>query len=80
MNELYSVHEAAKLLKLSESTVYRSVESGIFPHLRMGQNIRFSEADISTFLSRKTRNAERDRAQRRAQKIKTLYKFRMPSV
>jgi excisionase family DNA binding protein len=73
MEELFSVHDAARILKLSESTVYRSVESGVFPHLRMGQNIRFSEADIATFLSRKTRNADRDRASREAQKIKALY-------
>jgi excisionase family DNA binding protein len=66
MQELFSVHDAARILKLSESMVYRSVAAGVFPHIKMGQNIRFSEADITAFLSRKTRNADRDRAERKA--------------
>jgi excisionase family DNA binding protein len=73
MEELLSVHDAARILKLSESTVYRNVELGLFPHLRVGPNIRFSEAHIAAFLSRKTRDAERNSAQRRAHKIKALY-------
>jgi len=61
MEELFSVQEVAKILKLSTSTIYRHVESGVFPFLRVGTNIRFSESHVHMFLARKSRETKERR-------------------
>ncbi len=50
-----NVEEAAKRLEVSKSLMYRLVQEGRIPHLRIGQNgrrgcIRISEEDIKRFL------------------------------
>ena len=50
MEELYSVHDVARLLKLSESTIYRHVESDTFPRMRVGVNIRFTKEQVKAFI------------------------------
>ena len=42
MKPLLSVREAARLLNVTESTVYRLTKVGSLPHLRVGRSIRFS--------------------------------------
>jgi len=51
MNELYTIREVSQKLKISQSSVYRYVENGSFPHRRLGSNIRFTKENIEDFLS-----------------------------
>ena len=45
-----TVREAARLLGVSQQTVYLWVERKQIPHLRvMGRNIRFLKSDLETF-------------------------------
>jgi excisionase family DNA binding protein len=50
MEELFTVREVSDQLKIAVSTVYRYVESGVFPHSKIGPNIRFTNNDIARFL------------------------------
>jgi excisionase family DNA binding protein len=52
MDELFTIREVAeKFLKISVSSVYRYVENGSFPHIKIGSNIRISKSHIADFLS-----------------------------
>ena len=51
MNELFTIREVAEILKISVSSVYRYVETGRFPHIKIGTNIRFSQEHIAAFLA-----------------------------
>jgi excisionase family DNA binding protein len=51
MDELFTIREVAKKMKISVSSVYRYVETGRFPHTKIGTNIRFTEDHIKAFLS-----------------------------
>ena len=52
MEELFSIKEVAILLKLSTSTIYRYVESGIMKYNKIGRQIRFTNEQIQDFLLR----------------------------
>ena len=54
MDELLTIREVAVLLKISVSSMYRYVETGRFPHMKIGTNIRFTRDHIKEFLN--TRN------------------------
>ena len=46
----YTVRELADMLKVSQKTIYRLVESGdLLPH-RIGGQLRFRKEDIESFL------------------------------
>jgi excisionase family DNA binding protein len=49
---LMTVKQAAALLAVSPSFVYRAVEKGLIPHVRMGTGIRFTNTDLRTFVLR----------------------------
>ena len=51
MEELYTIREVAKKLKISTSYVYRYIESGRLQHIRIGSNIWLNNEHISAFLS-----------------------------
>jgi excisionase family DNA binding protein len=51
MNELFTIREVADKLKISVSSVYRYVETGRFPHIKIGTNIRFTQEHITAFLA-----------------------------
>ena len=47
MNEkIYTVPEVAQYLKLSKSKVYRLVQMGRIPYVRIGRNVRIRESDL----------------------------------
>jgi excisionase family DNA binding protein len=69
MEELFTVREVAEKLKISVSSVYRYVETGMFPCSKIGTNIRFSESDIIRFLSSRNRRSEMSEAD----KARALY-------
>jgi excisionase family DNA binding protein len=54
MEELFTVKEVAEKLKISVSSVYRYAENGLFPHQKLGSNIRFTNEHITAFLSSKS--------------------------
>lgn len=43
---LLTPREAAALLRLSVTTVYRMVGAGRIPHLRVSRSLRFSRAEL----------------------------------
>jgi len=51
MEELLTIREVAVILKISVSSVYRYVETGRFPHIKIGTNIRFTQDHIAEFLA-----------------------------
>jgi len=51
MNELFTIREVAEKLKISVSSVYRYVETGRFPHIKIGANIRFTQEHVEAFLA-----------------------------
>jgi excisionase family DNA binding protein len=62
MDDLYTIREVAEKLKISVSSVYRYVENGSFPHIKVGTNIRFNVGHIEAFLSGNTTKTEPVRA------------------
>lgn len=58
MQELFTIREVAEMLKISVSSMYRYVETGLFPHTRLGSNIRFTNEHIAAFLAENSSVAE----------------------
>jgi excisionase family DNA binding protein len=48
---LLTVAEVARLLRVSNMTVYRLIKAGELPALRVGKNYRIREADLQAFLA-----------------------------
>ena len=63
--EFFTLREVADKLKISTSSMYRYVERGIFPHIRIGSNIRFTAEHIEYFLSQKLQKNKITREQER---------------
>jgi excisionase family DNA binding protein len=51
---LLSVDEAAQLLGISQSFLYKLAESKAIPHLRLGRALRFDVLKIDTWLKRQS--------------------------
>jgi excisionase family DNA binding protein len=49
---LLSIAEAAQLLGISQSFLYKLAESKSIPHLRLGRAVRFDVAQIDAWLRR----------------------------
>jgi excisionase family DNA binding protein len=62
MQELFTIREVAEILKISVSSMYRYVETGLFPHTRLGVNIRFTNEHIAAFLAENSSMAKRQAA------------------
>jgi excisionase family DNA binding protein len=62
MDELLTIREVAGKLKISVSSVYRYVETGRFPHIKIGTNIRFTQEHIAAFLDKNPVKANQDKA------------------
>lgn len=57
--DLIDVKEAARLLKVTEKTIYRRIENGQMPHRRFGPRlIRFTRDDILGSLARRASRSE----------------------
>ena len=52
IRNFYTVKELAALLAVKPITIYRMVERGQLPAIRIGKSLRFDPADIETFLDR----------------------------
>ena len=70
---LFTIREVAELLKISVSSMYRLVETGHFPHRKIGSNIRFSKENIETFLSEPQKNTEAGNTFLSASELQAIY-------
>ena len=50
MEELLSVKELARILKISPVTAYKWAERGVIPHYKLEGVVRFSRDDVLDFL------------------------------
>jgi excisionase family DNA binding protein len=56
MRDLLNLKEVAKLLGISENTVYAWTSKGIIPHIKLGSRcLRFGEEEIIAWLTGKSR-------------------------
>ncbi len=55
-DEVYTIPEVAKYLKLSKSKVYDMVQRGKIPHIRIGKNVRIKEAALKSWLEKHENN------------------------
>lgn len=46
--------DIARRLQVSGMTIYRLIQTGELPHIRIGRSIRISEADLAAYLKRNT--------------------------
>jgi len=51
-NKLLTVNEVAKILRVSNMTVYRLVKGKQIPAIRVGKNYRIKEVDVDRYLNR----------------------------
>ena len=51
-NKLLTVNEVAKILRVSNMTVYRLVKNKQIPAIRVGKNYRIKEIDVDSYLNR----------------------------
>lgn len=49
---LLTVNEVAKILRVSNMTVYRLVKSKQLPAIRVGKNYRIKENDVERYLNK----------------------------
>ena len=58
MNKLYPVFEAAIMLHISESTLYRWVNQKKIKYIKVGSRVLFSTDDLKEFVNNNTVNNE----------------------
>jgi excisionase family DNA binding protein len=51
-DKLLTVNEVAKILRVSNMTVYRLVKGKQIPAIRVGKNYRIKETDVDNYLNR----------------------------
>lgn len=49
MEQIYTLEEAADILKCSHWTLYQMVKNKEIPHFRVGNRIRFSESGLTRY-------------------------------
>ncbi len=55
MNDVLSVREVARYLKLNEQTIYRLARNGTLPASKIGRQWRFSRREVEALLSERRR-------------------------
>ncbi|MFC1879105.1 helix-turn-helix domain-containing protein [Chloroflexota bacterium] len=53
-SEVLTVAEVAEYLKLSKSKVYRMIQIGQMPHIRIGKNVRLTSKQLEAWLEQNT--------------------------
>jgi len=56
MEELLTLEELSRYLKISKPTLYKMVEKGKIPALKIANQWRFKKEDISTWIEKQRRN------------------------
>jgi len=52
MEEIMTIPEVARYLKLSKSKVYYLVQIGEIPHLKLGRNVRVRDVDLKKWMEK----------------------------
>ena len=52
MDEIFTIPEVARYLKLSKSKVYALVQTGEIPHLKIGRNVRIRETELKQWIEK----------------------------
>lgn len=52
IHEFYTTSELAKLLRVTETTIYRMARRGELPYYAIGRSMRFRHVDVDDFLKR----------------------------
>ena len=55
MDELLTVYDLVKLLKIKTATVYAWTRQGRIPHIRIANKVRYPLSEINAWLVRQTR-------------------------
>lgn len=61
MTEFLTVPQVAKLLQLSEKTIYRLAQEGQLPGFKAGGSWRFRRQDIDAWAAERIREKQRER-------------------
>ena len=56
MEEIYTVPEVAKRLKMSPSKLYAWAQQRKIPSIKIGKNVRIKESDLINWLEKQSRN------------------------
>jgi len=59
MDKLLTLYELAEYLKLNKFTIYRMVENGKLPAIRVANQWRFKEKDIDSWLEKNKKSKRR---------------------
>lgn len=70
-----TVSELAGLLRMSNSWVYKQVEAGTLPHVKLGTNLRFSREHVEKILNGRSKDEPRGGGSR----VKAISKMARPS-
>ncbi len=52
MDQILTIPEVARYLKISKSKIYYMVSKKQIPHIRIGRNVRVRETDLMRFLDK----------------------------
>lgn len=58
MSQYLSVTDVAKHINISKMTIYRLIEAGEIPALRVGRSVRILEQDLEEYVIRNTTKLE----------------------
>jgi PTS system nitrogen regulatory IIA component len=56
MKQTLTVSEVAKMLQMSETSIYKYAEDGKLPSVKIGSNLRFTEDQINQFIFNHTKS------------------------
>jgi excisionase family DNA binding protein len=61
MNELLTYRDAAKVLAISERSLWQVAHDGLIPQVRIGRSVRFDRADLMAFVGQQKERASAKR-------------------
>ena len=61
LDEVYTLEQLQKILKLSERTILRLLKEGKLTGFKAGREWRFQESDINAYIQAQRQEAERER-------------------
>ncbi len=54
MDEILTIPQVARYLKISKAKIYYMVQKKQIPHIRLGRNVRIRESDLNKWLEKRT--------------------------
>lgn len=62
MEQLLTIDELSRLLKIKKSTIYHWTSAGFVPHTKVGRFIRFRASDVEKWLQARQRDGRKTMA------------------